>query len=113
MLGHLDPAFFLKLRQLTLGKLDNIISEELHQLYQVELILRLEAPDLGLDTSHIQDSHALLAGFTLPPHPAQLGPLLQPLTPLAPLLTSPLFRLAPQLPPPQLHPRCGFCFCPR
>lgn len=62
VLGHLDPAFFLKLRRLTLGKLDNIISEELHQLYQVELILRLEAPDLGLDTSHIQDSGALLEG---------------------------------------------------
>lgn len=63
VLGHLDPAFFLKLRRLTLGKLDNIISEELHQLYQVELILRLEAPDLGLDTSHIQDSGALLEAF--------------------------------------------------
>ena len=62
VLGHLDPAFFLKLRTLTLGKLHSIINEELHQLYQVELILRLEAPDLGLDTSHIQDSDALFAG---------------------------------------------------
>lgn len=62
VLGHLHPAFFLKLRSLTLCKLGNTISEELHQLYQVELILRLEAPDLGLDTSHIQDSDALFAG---------------------------------------------------
>ena len=62
VLGHLDPSFFLKLRRLTLGLLPNFISEELHQLHQVELILRLDAPDLGLDTSHIQDSNALFAG---------------------------------------------------
>ena len=36
--------------------------QELQQLYQVELILRLEAPDLGLDTSHIDRYEALFAG---------------------------------------------------
>ena len=36
--------------------------EELQQLYQVELILRLEAPHLGLDVSHIQQYEALFAG---------------------------------------------------
>ena len=62
VLGHLNPAFFLKLRRLTLGSLRRTLSAELQQLYQVEMILGLEAPNLGLDTSHILHYEALLAG---------------------------------------------------
>ena len=62
VLGHLSPAFFLKLRRVTLGSLRHTLSAELQQLYQVEMILGLEAPDLGLDTSHIVHYEALLTG---------------------------------------------------
>ena len=37
--------------------------KELQQLYQVELILRLEAPDLGLDTSHVEHYEPMFAGL--------------------------------------------------
>lgn len=53
------------MRRLTLGKVNSIITEELHQLYQAELILGLEAPNLGLDMSHIEDSDALFAGMSI------------------------------------------------
>ena len=49
--------------------------QELQQLYQVELILRLEAPDLGLDTSHIDRYEALFAGrCDRPVLSARIGP---------------------------------------
>ena len=38
-------------------------TEELNQLYQVELILRLEAPDLGLDLSQLTCYEAVFAGM--------------------------------------------------
>lgn len=57
--------------------------QELQQLYQVELILRLEAPDLGLDTSHIDRYEALFAGkcdSCVGALSARIGPLYRELT---------------------------------
>jgi len=60
--GHLPVPFFHKVRRLAPHHMDHFQPEELQQLYQMELILRLEAPDLGLDTSHEQHYEALLQG---------------------------------------------------
>ena len=63
MWGHLSVPFFRKLRSLSPSLMSQFRPEELQQLYQVELILRLEAPHLGLDVSHIQQYEALFAGW--------------------------------------------------
>lgn len=60
--GHLSTPFFQKVRSLSPAVMHAFQPQELQQLYQVELILRLEAPDLGLDTSHIDRYEALFAG---------------------------------------------------
>ncbi|DBB05895.1 TPA: hypothetical protein ACH3X3_009898 [Trebouxia sp. C0006] len=60
--GHLSGPFFQKVRSLSPTMMHVFQPQELQQLYQVELILRLEAPDLGLDTSHIDRYEALFAG---------------------------------------------------
>lgn len=60
VLGFLDPQFFRKLRQLTPSHMPHINGSELSQLYQVELVLRQEAPDLGMDTADAQAYDHLL-----------------------------------------------------
>ncbi|KAL0049875.1 hypothetical protein WJX82_011534 [Trebouxia sp. C0006] len=61
--GHLSGPFFQKVRSLSPTMMHVFQPQELQQLYQVELILRLEAPDLGLDTSHIDRYEALFAAL--------------------------------------------------
>ncbi|KAL0042486.1 hypothetical protein WJX79_001309 [Trebouxia sp. C0005] len=61
--GHLSGPFFQKVRSLSPAMMHAFQPQELQQLYQVELILRLEAPDLGLDTSHIDRYEALFAAL--------------------------------------------------
>lgn len=61
--GHLSGPFFRKVRSLSPAMMHAFQPQELQQLYQVELILRLEAPDLGLDTSHIDRYEALFAAL--------------------------------------------------
>ncbi|DBA90245.1 hypothetical protein WJX77_003060 [Trebouxia sp. C0004] len=61
--GHLSGPFFLKVRSLSPAMVHAFQPQELQQLYQVELILRLEAPDLGLDTSHIDRYEALFVAL--------------------------------------------------
>ena len=61
--GNLHPPFFRKLRRLIPAMMGQLGPKELQQLYQVELILRLEAPDLGLDTSHDEHYEPMFAGL--------------------------------------------------
>ena len=60
VLGRLHPPFFRKLRHLTPRHMPHFNATELSQLFQVELVLRQEAPDLGMDTNDAQAYDELL-----------------------------------------------------
>ena len=60
VLGRLHPPFFRKLRHLTPRHMPHFNATELSQLFQVELVLRQEAPDLGMDTHDAQAYAELL-----------------------------------------------------
>ena len=54
VLGVVHPPFFRKLRGVTPSIMNQMNATEVSQLYQVELVLRQEAPDLGMDTADAQ-----------------------------------------------------------
>ena len=60
VLARLHPPFFCKLRHLAPRHMPHFNATELSQLFQVELVLRQEAPDLGMDTNDAQAYDELL-----------------------------------------------------